>query len=116
MTIEQVAQICNDANKAYCNSIGDYSPVSWDLQTEEFKQSSVKGVQFRLENLNATSEDQHNSWMKERLDNGWVFGEITDKPNKIHNCLKPYSELPEEQRVKDYIFAGIVKSVAEFVK
>ena len=42
----------------------------------------------------------HEVWAKSRMDQGWTYGPARDDTRKIHPCLVPYEELPEEE--KDY--------------
>ena len=46
------------------------------------------------------SENVHEVWAKNRMDQGWTLGEKRDDEKKTHPCLVPYSELPEIE--KDY--------------
>jgi hypothetical protein len=50
--------------------------------------------------------------MKEKLDAGWVYGEVKDAEKKTHPCLVPFSELPPFQQQKDSLFCGIVDALA----
>ena len=55
-------------------------------------------------NLMALAEELaknvHEVWAKNRLEQGWTFGEERNDENKKHPCLVPYEELSEEE--KDY--------------
>ena len=112
--ITMIAKVCHEANKAYCESIGDNSQKSWDACPDWQKQSAIAGVKFKLKNMDATPEDMHNSWMKDKQESGWKYGTVKDEVKKEHPCLVSYDKLPPEQRTKDHIFASIVKSLAYF--
>lgn len=43
------------------------------------------------------------------IKNGWFYGEIQDNEKKIHPCIKPYHELPKEQKIKDIMFISQLK-------
>lgn len=110
--IEDIAKICHEANKAYCETIGDYSQVSWEYAEEWQKESAIKGVEFALANPDATPIDQHESWSQQKLAEGWVYGEVKDTEKKTHPCLvASYELLPVEQRAKDSIFQNIVSAL-----
>lgn len=115
MTIEQVAEICHEANKCYCEQAGDYSQVHWALAADWQKQSIINGVKFKLENPDSTPENSHENWLKEKQETGWKFGIVKDVDKKEHPCFLPYDELPEDQQAKDYLFTGIVKSLTKFI-
>ncbi|MCF8566895.1 hypothetical protein LLE49_19435 [Alicyclobacillus tolerans] len=103
---EMIAALCHEVNRAYCQSIGDNSQPSWNDAPEWQKQSAIAGVKFHMEN-ETTPEQSHESWMKQKIDDGWVYGEVKDPELKTHPCMVPYNQLPQEQRSKDYLFKAI---------
>ena len=108
--INQIAFVCHQTNKAYCRTIGDRTQEDWNQAPDWQNESAVAGVKFKLANLDATPEDMHKNWCKAKLNDGWTYG-IEKNPNKkTHPCLLPYDQLPEEQRVKDALFANVVKA------
>lgn len=108
ITTLDIAKVCHQANKAYCESVGDLSQKDWEEAEAWQKESAILGVQFRLNNPDASEDAQHNSWMQQKLDDGWVYGTIKDEVNKTHPCIVPYNELPEFQRRKDRLFQFVV--------
>lgn len=108
--VEEIAQIVHEANRAICECAGDSSQKPWTEAEGWQISSAVNGVLFRLNNPNSTAEDQHQAWCNDKRKDGWVYGEVKDATAKTHSCLVPYSQLPFEQRVKDHVFAAIVKA------
>lgn len=51
--VEMIAKICHEANRAYCQALGDNSQVPWGEAPDWQKQSAVKGVEFHLSNPEA---------------------------------------------------------------
>ena len=102
----KIAKICHQVNKAYCESIGDTSQVDWEEAPNWQIQSAINGVKSHL-NDNITPEQSHEVWMKEKIDNGWIYGPEKDETLKTHPCIVPYNELPLEQRTKDYLFKAV---------
>ena len=107
---EDVAKICHEANKAYCVTIGDNTQPSWEDAPEWQKESAINGVRFHCLNENTTPADSHNSWLKEKTEQGWSWGEIKDAEKKEHPCFTAYENLPKAEQVKDYIFKNIVEA------
>jgi hypothetical protein len=105
-----IARECHEANRAYCKLIGDDSQVPWEEAEQWQKDSAIKGVRYHLTTDNTTPADSHESWMKQKVEEGWVYGEVKDPIAKTHYCMVPYAELPEEQKRKDYIFWAIVQA------
>ena len=112
--VEQVARVAHEANRAYCESIGDNSQPKWEEAPDWQKRSATNGVLFHLKNLSMGSEPapsaSHDSWLKEKTEDGWKFGPVKNPETKDHPCFVPYEDLPFEQRMKDYLFSAIVSA------
>jgi hypothetical protein len=115
MNKEDVAQVAHEINKAYCESIGDQSQPSWDDAPEWQKSSAINGVQFHLDNPDAAPSHSHESWLKQKQEEGWKYGPVKDPAKKEHPCYVPYDELPTEQKSKDFLFKQIVHSLRRHV-
>lgn len=110
-SVQLVAKICHQANKAICESSGDLSQKNWDEAEQWQRESAINGVQYALDNPWAEPEDMHKAWVTEKESQGWVYGEVKDADAKTHPCLIPYAELPEHQKLKDAVFQSIVDAV-----
>lgn len=111
MLVEQIAIVCHQANKAWCELNNDNSQKDWGEAEQWQRDSAINGVQFKLDNPNAGHDAQHNSWMKEKVDAGWVYGEGKDADKKTHPCIVPFEQLPEFQQKKDALFCAIVEAL-----
>lgn len=109
--IDLIAQVCHEANRAYCLSIGDDSQPVWEEAPDWQKKSAKEGVKYHLNNPNSQPEDSHNSWLEAKQKDGWKYGEEKDPENKLHPCIMPFNKLPIEQQRKDEIFVGIVRAM-----
>jgi hypothetical protein len=108
----KTAKVCHEVNRAYCQSIGDNSQPHWDDAPEWQKVSAINGVKAHIESgLTLTPEQSHESWMKEKELDGWIFGEVKDPEHKTHPCMVPYNQLPIQQRTKDFLFRAVVHSI-----
>lgn len=114
MTPKAVAKVCHEVNKAYCESLGDMSQVEWDHAPEWQKDSALQGVKFHLSG-DYGPEASHESWMKQKVNEGWVYGEVKDPEVKTHPCIVPFDQLPKEQQAKDFIFRQVVHSLKPFL-
>ena len=94
-------------------SLGDLSQPSWDDAPDWQKQSAITGVNLHTKNTEAGVEASHESWMKEKVDDGWVYGEKKDPEAKppTHHCIVPFDQLPKEQQAKDFIFRAVVHAL-----
>lgn len=108
--IERTAMRAHEANRGYCLALGDTSQVPWEEAPDWQRQSAIKGVQFIIDNPDASPAESHVSWLKEKRRDGWKYGPVKDAEAKTHPCFVPYDELPIEQRAKDYIFGAVVRA------
>ena len=110
MNVEQIARTCHQVNKAFCESIGDISQPDWSDAPDWQKESAINGVNYHLGNPDSKPSDSHRSWMREKENDGWVFGKVKDPEKKEHPCMIPYTELPKDQQTKDVLFISVVRS------
>ena len=47
------------------------------------------------------AKNVHEVWAKERIIQGWTYGERRDDIKKHHPCLVPYEELSEDEKKYD---------------
>lgn len=115
LSIERIAQVCHEANRAYCASIGDLSQPTWDYAPDWQRQSAINGVRFHLEaherGEKPAPSASHDSWLEEKRVAGWCYGPEKNPELKQHPCFVAYEELPLEQRLKDSLFGNIVEAL-----
>lgn len=115
LTIENVARVAHEVNRAYCLAHGDLSQASWENAPDWQKVSAINGVRFVLGNPQAGPGAQHAAWMAEKLAAGWTVGPVKDAEKLEHPCLVPFDELPKMQQIKDVLFRGVVKALAPLI-
>ena len=113
--VKAIAAVCHAANKAWCDSLGDFSQLSWEDAPDWQKSSAKNGVRFHVKNPDAGDSASHDSWMAEKVAAGWVYGEVKDPDAKppTHHCIVPFEDLPPEQQAKDRLFRAIVHALSE---
>lgn len=111
MTLEQIAQVAHETNRAYCASLGDLSQPPWAEAPDWQKASAIAGVQYHQKNPDAGPDGSHYSWMAQKVRDGWTYGPVKDETKKTHPCMVPYDELPQFQKAKDYVFLGVVHAL-----
>lgn len=72
----------------------DYQPTPIDT-TKVFLPQDV------LEIGELLAKNTHDTWAAQRLADGWRYGEQRNDAKKLHPCLIPYEELPEEEKEYD---------------
>lgn len=113
--VELVAKFAHEVNRGYCASLGDQSQPPWELAPQWQKDSAKAGVLAILTGKVTTPAESHASWLKQKVDEGWVYGPTKNPDAKEHPCMVPYEDLPAAQRAKDYIFQAVVTTMmAEF--
>lgn len=116
ITIEDIAKVCHTANMAYCDALGDLSQAPWILAPQWQRDSAVKGVQFHVDNPGASPSTSHDAWLKDKVENGWVYGPVKDATLKQHPCIVSYADLPEEQKAKDKLFIAVVQALEHLLE
>lgn len=109
-SLDRIARVCHEVNRAYCESQGDHSQLSWDDAPEWQRSSARMGVDLHTMG-NFGPEANHISWMQQKLDEGWKYGPVKNPDTKEHPCIVPFSELPVAQQAKDFIFRQVVHSL-----
>lgn len=109
--IERAARAAYQATQVYCHSIGDDSQPDWEDAPTWQKESARAGVRNIIDNPNTQPHESHESWLKQKVGDGWKFGPVKSPLRKEHPCMVPYHQLPEAQRKKDEIFIATVKRV-----
>lgn len=112
--VVDIAKVCHEANRAFCETLGDTSQPKWEDAPTWQRNSAINGVGFHLQRLEEGSDPEpaasHNNWLEEKTRDGWKYAEVKDPEKKEHPCFVPYDMLPVEQRQKDFIFGAIVKA------
>ncbi len=104
-----IAAITHEANREYCARFGnDHTQVAWEAAPDWQRKSAIGGVLAVLSGEAKSPEEQHESWMRLKIEDGWKYGERKDAEAKTHPCLVPYAQLDEYQRRKDHLFRAIV--------
>lgn len=110
MNIDAIARVAHEVNRAYCEALGDTSQPAWEDAPEWQRSSARMGVDLHM-NGDFGPEMSHISWVKQKLEDGWVYGPVKNAEAKTHPCLVPYYQLPREQQAKDYIFRAVVHAL-----
>ena len=95
---EFIAKIRHIGWVAYQIAVGQ--PYNERINEDQLK-SLVDGIQFIDANPNITPKENHNNWMRMKVQQGWVYGEIKDFEKKTHPDLVPFDELPTVEQRKD---------------
>jgi hypothetical protein len=106
----EIARIAHEVNRAYCQGLGDNSQPAWADAPDWQKQSAVTGVRLHMSGDHGP-EASHQSWMAEKVADGWVYGPVKDPELKQHPCIVPFADLPVAQQAKDCIFRGVVRAL-----
>ena len=111
MEREQIARVCHEVNRAYCEALGDMSQPKWEDAPQWQRDSAALGVKLHIENPEAGAQASHESWLAQKVSEGWVYGAVKNAELKQHPCMVPFAELPVAQQAKDYIFRGVVHAL-----
>lgn len=71
-----------------------YIPQPIDTQDVELPETLNALVEQMAKNV-------HEVWAQNRMQQGWVWGEVRNDTLKTHPCLVPYEELPDQEKNYD---------------
>ena len=108
-SIEAIAEKCHEANREYCQSIGDKSQLAWEDAPKLLKASVLNGVEIVLSNLDISASESHDNWLAYKSIEGWKYGKKKNVKKRLHPNMVAYSDLPEDQQRKDEIFLQTVR-------
>jgi len=112
------------------NALSPYTELSQD--DKEFNRSNVRDIPNKLASIGYTilaaqSNDtvskfsnyeieslakmEHARWMYEKLDSGWKYGKSRNSKRKLHPCIVPWDELPENEKSKDRILVRSIPAI-----
>jgi RyR domain-containing protein len=104
---EAIARVCHEANRALQNELGEPCPSEpWDTLPLTVRASLIRAVAAVVPGR--TPEEQHNLWMRDRIDAGWVHGPVRNEAAKEHPCLVDYEHVSMGDRLKDMVFLSLV--------
>lgn len=115
LSIYDLAAIAHNVNRAYCNSLNDNTQSNWKYAPEWQQKSAIAGVKAHIEKPDMPPWASHESWLKQKQADGWVYGPVKNELKKEHPCIVPYSDLPPEQQAKDYIFGAVVAELIPYL-
>ncbi len=108
-----IAMVAHEANRAYCGALGDVSQPEWEQAPDWQRGSAERGVEFHLENPDATEAASHESWLAEKKREGWKYGPVKNPDAKEHPCFVPFDQLPKAQQLKDRLFKAVVDALRD---
>jgi len=104
----EIAEIAHEANRVYCESIGDNSQPTWEDAPEWQRESAINGVDAIAKGEITSPHESHVNWLEEKEADGWKYGPEKNPELKTHPCFMPFDELPAQQQFKDHLFFTIV--------
>lgn len=114
MSLNRIAKVVYSSLKAYCETYGDFDRKDWEESSEEEKEFIFKRVDFHLRNLQDGIEFNprvnYKNWLAEMSEAGWIYGEKTKPQTKEHPNITDYEKLSIHEKIKEYIFFGIVEA------
>lgn len=108
LVTRSVARVAHEVNRAYCQALGDHSQPVWEEAPQWQRDSAMAGVRLHWKNKEAGPQVSHESWMAQKVADGWVYGPEKRPDLKQHPCMVPFDQLPREQQAKDFIFRAVV--------
>lgn len=103
-------KLMETARKQHESYVKQYGGTPWEKLNCFMRYSNVSSSDYmhvvnRLiekgMSPDSIAELEHIRWCRYHYLHNWKYGQDTDKSRCIHNCLVPFSELSEEEKIKD---------------
>ena len=72
----------------------NYAPQPDDLEDVRLPEALARLAESLARNV-------HDTWIRQRLADGWRWGPKRDDEQRTHSCLVPYEQLTEEEKQYD---------------
>lgn len=110
-TIEEIQwfkNISKKYNDCYTNEYLYYKAITFEdgvpeclmFDKEAYKHNAYAQTHYSLV-AELMAKHVHDTWMAQRIKDGWKYGEHRDDKKKTHPCIVPYEELPESEKEYD---------------
>lgn len=112
--VEHVSRACHQAIKSYCEeALNDSSQPDWEYTAKEVREATYSGVIFCLEHPEATQEQLHMNWKRDKIKAGWIYGPTKNETARMHPFITSYDQLPDGEKVKAEISLAVVDAFRE---
>lgn len=111
---EELTEEFRDSNRNQARSFGEaLRSVGYDYDAGDTPFPSVKKFDKARELVLAQNE--HLRWMREKVANGWSYGQKRDDEKKLNPLLVDWEELPPEEQQKDFDVVDNMISLLESI-
>jgi hypothetical protein len=99
---EQLSEASREDNRRFADDLyAKLVLIECMLVPDPLRDPSEPQFEFDAAELETLSRHEHDRWAQSRIDDGWRYGPVRDNVNKLHDQLKPWEELDENNRDKD---------------
>jgi hypothetical protein len=116
LTASDLGRLQHALRREIALMFGDGSvPPPWEGAPEWMRASSARGALALLTRPDITAEDEHDRWMAEKAADGWAYGPVRDDEKKLHPSIRPFSELPPGEQLKDITQVALTQGFRKFI-
>jgi hypothetical protein len=91
-----------DSNRAFAYGIGEkLRAIDSIIVPTTLVELQDSALIFSTDELEGLARQEHERWMRDRIDDGWSYAKVRDDARKLHPSLIDYDELSEDEREKD---------------
>lgn len=63
--------------------------------------TNIELPEYLKELVELLVKNAHEIWARQRVDDGWKYGNMRDDIERLHPCLVPFEELEDEEKKYD---------------
>jgi RyR domain/TrkA-N domain len=99
---EELPETLRESNRDQAAHISvKLAEVGCTLVPAAFTAAGDGQVELGSDEIERLAKGEHDRWVRERIERGWVQGPFKDVNEKVHPSLVRWEELPESEREKD---------------
>ena len=107
-----IARIAHDADRSLCALHGDMTTPGWFQLDDVHRENARVGVAIAVSMPDATPEQLHGVWLKDRKADGWRFGPQYDGLGKRDPLIRPWSRLTRLTQLREQLFVAVVRALS----
>ncbi len=112
----EVAKECHIANNNLMVTNNEIpNPIDWNDLSTHTKHINISSVKKIYDNPSITAKDIHDEWMKNKIKDGWKYGDVKDDELKTHHLIVDFDKMNDVDKMKDQIFIDIVNNRRDFI-
>jgi len=109
---EEIAEVAHNINASFRLVAAEYAQFWRELPPEAWERvDSLRQVKLLRENPDLSPQQEHEAWMRERIQHGWSWGAERNADRKQNPLLVEWDELPGAYRARSIASFQVIRTM-----